>query len=193
MSEIIDFDRIESEEGPQAVRIAQYFQFKNVGVVYDIGCGPGIYTQAFRREGVEAYGYDIDSRIRIEPYLFQKSLFELTLDDMPKGRLDSTGLVMSLEVGEHLELKNAGEYVLQLASFGDRILFSAARPGQGGQGHINCQFKRFWLELFAQFGFFLDVEDTDLFVNYLVQGYHMGWLRNNAMILRKCFSSKTHV
>ena len=60
---------------------------------------------------------------------------------------------MSLEVAEHIEPEYAEQYVINLCSFGDLILLTAAPPGQGGHGHVNCQPKRYWEKLFGWNGY----------------------------------------
>jgi hypothetical protein len=43
--------------------------------------------------------------------------------------------------------------VNQLCRLADVVLFSAARPGQGGEMHVNEQEPEYWAELFAMKGF----------------------------------------
>jgi hypothetical protein len=57
-------------------------------------------------------------------------------------------LVQSLEVGEHLPLSAAETLVDSLTTASDRVLFSAAVKGQGGEFHVNEQPLAFWQELF---------------------------------------------
>lgn len=59
-------------------------------------------------------------------------------------------LVISLEVAEHLPATRANSFVNELCGLGDVILFSAAIPGQGGEGHINEQFLSYWKSLFEK-------------------------------------------
>ena len=40
-----------------------------------------------------------------------------------------------------------------LTSTADIILFSAAIPGQGGQGHVNEQWQSYWVERFKNYGY----------------------------------------
>lgn len=62
-------------------------------------------------------------------------------------------LVQCLEVAEHLPQESAGVLVDSLCAAGDRILFSAAVPGQGGDGHINEQPLEYWMRLFKSRGY----------------------------------------
>jgi hypothetical protein len=62
-------------------------------------------------------------------------------------------LVISLEVGEHLEEKAAPQFVENLIRHGDVILFSAAIPLQGGFGHLNEKWQSYWRRLFESRGY----------------------------------------
>jgi hypothetical protein len=62
-------------------------------------------------------------------------------------------LAQSLEVAEHLPESAARPAVEQLCGLSDVVLFSAARPGQGGEMHVNEQEPEYWAALFGQNGF----------------------------------------
>ena len=65
-------------------------------------------------------------------------------------------LVLCLEVAEHLEPASAATIIDTLTAHGDRILFSAAAPGQPGMHHVNCQWPDYWQRLFNARGFACD-------------------------------------
>jgi hypothetical protein len=56
-------------------------------------------------------------------------------------------------VAEHLPESRAASFVNSLTNLGPVVLFSAAIPCQGGDGHINEQWPGYWAELFARSGF----------------------------------------
>jgi hypothetical protein len=62
-------------------------------------------------------------------------------------------LAQSLEVGEHLPESAAEILVDSLTSHSDRVLFSAAVTGQGGEFHINEKPLSFWQNIFAERGY----------------------------------------
>jgi hypothetical protein len=60
------------------------------------------------------------------------------------------------------------------------VIFSAAHPGQPGQGHIHLQPKSFWIERFAQSGFRFDEGRTQSLETHLRSGLVRGfWLADN--------------
>lgn len=65
-------------------------------------------------------------------------------------------LAISLEVAEHLPLERAASFISQLCRAAPAVLFSAAVPGQGGDGHIHERWQDYWADLFAQQGYAVD-------------------------------------
>jgi Methyltransferase domain len=64
--------------------------------------------------------------------------------------LDRTfDLALCLEAAEHLPASAAPELVRALTAAAPVVAFSAASPGQGGDGHINEQPASYWARLFA--------------------------------------------
>jgi SAM-dependent methyltransferase len=120
--------------------------------VVDVGCGRGAWLGEFHAHGVKITGLDGDylkpSMLRFPPEHFRptdlSSKFEIP------GRFD---LAICLEVAEHLPPANARHLVRQLTSAAPLVLFSAAPPGQGGEGHINCQPLSYWRKFFSEFGY----------------------------------------
>jgi hypothetical protein len=62
-------------------------------------------------------------------------------------------LALSLEVAEHLPASQAQAFVQTLCEAADRVVFSAAIPGQGGRHHVNERWPFYWSELFDGFGY----------------------------------------
>jgi SAM-dependent methyltransferase len=121
--------------------------------VCDVGCGSGLWLQAFREAGVASVrGLD-------GPWVDPASLpfgaehfeaVDMTRPFTVGGRYD---LAMSLEVGEHLPPSRADGLVEALTDAAPVVLFSAAIPHQGGVRHINEQWPGYWVERFAARGF----------------------------------------
>ncbi|WP_293575213.1 methyltransferase domain-containing protein [Phaeobacter sp.] len=121
--------------------------------VLDLGSGRGVWLSEWAKAGVEDIaGVDGDyvdrSRLAIAPSQFHPA--DLTQDFDLGRRFD---LAQSLEVGEHLPQAASVKLVEGLTRHADRVLFSAAVPGQGGEFHINEQPLSFWQDLFAQRGY----------------------------------------
>jgi SAM-dependent methyltransferase len=121
--------------------------------VLDVGCGRGAWLTVWRAQrGVErVLGVD---GVSAEQLMANPARDFIRRADLEAGfsvgeRFD---LVQCLEVAEHLSPKAAPLLVRSLALHGDVILFSAARPGDGGEHHINEQEPEYWRDLFGAHG-----------------------------------------
>jgi len=175
------WERIKREELPQAKRLADWIATKHPrALVLDIGCGPGLYVEEMRARGVAAWGVDNDSRLVESDYLQRVDIVN------ERHVVQLQQVAISLEVGEHIPAEDADAYVNFIGGTGaDTLYFSAARPGQGGDGHINCQPKSYWIEKLHRVGFWLDIDATEEWLGFMRLGYHLGWITQNGMIFRR--------
>lgn len=146
--------------------------------IIDVGCGPGIYVKALREVGIDADGVDLDPSC---PYTVM-DVFSEEFEVKYSGKYD---VCMCIEVAEHLPENRADDLVKKLTKLAPTVLFSAAVPGQGGHGHINCQPKQYWIDKFAQLNYVVDFEATEKLISFMISGYHMGWFRNNAVVFKQ--------
>jgi len=121
--------------------------------VLDVGCGQGTWVRAALDYGIsDVYGLDgVDipaSKLLFEPARFRRCDLTAQVD---LGR--KFGLVLCLEVAEHLDEAFAPMLVQTLIKHADRVLFSAACPQQIGQHHVNCQWPDYWQKIFNGHGF----------------------------------------
>lgn len=130
--------------------------------VLDVGCGEGIWLDAARKQWPEVgiYGVDIDAPERASS-VTRWDAEEFT--SLPVFHDYSGGgeqqrrwpLVFCLEVAEHVTPPAGAHLVSELARVAERVLWSAAIPGQGGDGHVNEQAPAYWNHLFNAHGWFL--------------------------------------
>lgn len=121
--------------------------------VVDLGSGRGVWLDEWRRAGAqEILGVDgeyVDrNQLAVPREAFMAA--DLTKPVPLRHRFD---LAQSLEVGEHLPQAAAETLVESLTRASDRVLFSAAVTGQGGEFHVNEQPLSFWQDLFAAQGY----------------------------------------
>ncbi|MEY8801262.1 class I SAM-dependent methyltransferase [Leisingera sp. XS_AS12] len=121
--------------------------------VLDLGSGRGVWLGEWLKAGVaDVAGVDGDyvdrDRLSIPRDSFHAADLTKPFD---LGR--KFDLAQSLEVGEHLPEAASATLVDSLTRHADRVLFSAAVPGQGGEFHINEKPLSFWQELFAERGY----------------------------------------
>jgi len=121
--------------------------------VIDLGSGRGVWMDEWQRAGaVDVLAVDGDyvnrDQLAVAPGNFLAA--DLTKPVETGRRFD---LAQSLEVGEHLPTEASETLVDSLTNASDRVLFSAAVTGQGGEFHINEQPLSFWQDLFAARGY----------------------------------------
>lgn len=124
----------------------------------DVGCGTGAALEFVLRRGILAQGLEF-SNLAINQSGMEKHIVKCDLTHpVNLGKLFD--VVWCYEVAEHLPESAAEQLVITLAAHGRMIVFSAARPGQGGDGHINEQEKDYWRFKFECNGCTLDTETS---------------------------------
>ena len=122
--------------------------------VLDVGCGVGLAVQYMDARGLECVGLEGSSAaIARSPVSHRIRLADLNRPVDLRRRFD---LVWSYEVAEHIHPTFTATFVDTLCRHGDRLVLSAARPGQGGRGHFNEQPKSYWIDLLHRRGFAFD-------------------------------------
>ena len=120
--------------------------------IVDLGCGNGTWLAEFRRAGIpNIYGLDhgagVGARLVIKPEFYR------SVDLATPTEVDKRDLCMSIEVAEHIPEDASDIFVDNLTRASQRILFSAAAPGQLGHDHVNEQPPGYWIEKFLRRGF----------------------------------------
>lgn len=177
------FQQIIDEETPQAERLATILiEMYKPASVSDFGCATGLYLEPFAARGVEVTGYDnADDALALTKLPGKVHKADLT----QAQAIVQSDLSICLEVLEHIEAVAAVQVAKTIADNSKTLVFSAAHPGQGGEGHINCRPKEYWEGVFNAYGLYRDYIDTEKLTSYMTSGYHMGWLPMNVMILKK--------
>ncbi|MCT7950537.1 class I SAM-dependent methyltransferase [Ancylothrix sp. C2] len=130
--------------------VLEYIQPQSVA---DVGCGVGTWLSVFKELGVkDCLGMDgeyVDmTMLKISPSEFLARDLKKPLEINRKF-----DLAVSLEVAEHLPENCAENFVYSLTELAEVVLFSAAIPFQGGDGHINEQWQDYWVTLFEKKGY----------------------------------------
>jgi len=174
----INYNHIAIEEKPFADRLAQFIKYViRPNRVIDIGCGPGHFVESMLDIGIDAVGIDIDERIGDKPYLFRQDILSTKL---------TADVCICLEVVEHIHEDHADDIIYKISNmFTDTLIFTAAQPGQGGVGHINCQYPEYWNEKFIRNGCVRNIMMEDILRYYCKQGRYMGWFYNNLLVFGK--------
>lgn len=122
--------------------------------VIDVGCGTGVLLDELRSNGCKVYGLEYSGAAL--KYCANRGLnvskFNIEKDSLTKNVIYD--VVISMEVAEHLPASIADKYVGLLTGLAkEAIVFTAARPGQGGTNHVNEQPSKYWIKKFKLNGF----------------------------------------
>jgi len=182
-----DFHKsIENDEYPQAVRLSEYIaSYMKPEKFFDFGCSTGLYLREIKSilPDIESKGFEFSPDAVESALCTDVTQCDLTLD-LNLEKTDNT-LGLCLEVLEHIDDQHWLPVLKNMTKLCDTIIFSAAIPGQGGVGHINCRPKIDWVKRFHSLGWVVDVDKTVHIINVMKSGYHMGWFTNNVVILVK--------
>ena len=159
----------------------EFFQPKSV---LDVGGGPGIYLVPFKELGCEVYCIDGAPEGGRCLALNEFELVDLRNGWSPHRYFD---LALCIEVAEHLQPEHAPRLIETITKSAPLVFFTAARPGQGGEGHYNERDKFYWKDLFARHGFYEHSRNEALMavINTDEAYSHCGWMRWNGMMLGK--------
>jgi SAM-dependent methyltransferase len=174
------YDLLTATADPSAaVVVPKLLALAPVASVVDVGCGTGGWIAAFLAAGIaDTLGVDgpwvAEDQLRIPPAHFRRA--DLSQPLHFDRRFD---LALALEVAEHLPPERAEGFISDLLSAAPLVLFSAAVPGQGGEGHVNEQWPRWWAERFARAGALC----LDPYRHVLWQDDRVAWWYRQNMLL----------
>ncbi len=177
------FYRLAVETAPAIVNcvLKRYPETKRV---VDLGAGTGAHAAEFRKRGIDCRAYEYAEKARrvgLERLGVTVHPFDLTEPEPWDG--ERYDLALTLEVAEHLPPMLGERLVETCVKSAPLVLFSAAPPGQRGQGHINEQPKEYWIERFERHGHRLNAAATEAFADdlrhELIRGMHIA---RNVMI-----------
>jgi SAM-dependent methyltransferase len=124
--------------------------------VLDVGCAIGLLVETLRLRGIEAYGIDVSAYAidQVHPSVQEYCTVG--------GAVESFGrhydLITCIEVLEHMPAEQAQPAIANLCAHADGVLFSSSPFDYAEVTHFNVQSPDYWARLFAQQGFFRDVD-----------------------------------
>ncbi len=150
--------------------------------VIDLGCANGLLLLPFLEAGKDVRGIELSPQVRSYIPARLQDLIEIGDFSAMDGRAD---LVCCIEMAEHLPPGRSEELVDKITSLAQKwIYFTAAPPGQGGRGHINCRPMTDWIAWFEARGW-RPCQDTTTGLVSAMQGLEKAlWLQGNSIIFR---------
>jgi SAM-dependent methyltransferase len=124
--------------------------------VLDVGCAIGLLVETLRAREVEAYGVDVSEYAIGQVHESVRAYCRLGGATEPFGR--RYDLITCIEVLEHMPPETAPDAIANLCAHADAVLFSSSPLDYAEVTHFNVQGPEYWARLFAQQGFFRDVD-----------------------------------
>lgn len=152
----------------------------------DVGCGTGELMLELGAHGVQCWGFEratyaIDKchHKGLTVYPFDLEVTQLDL------KVEAVDVAVCMEVAEHVHAMAGSWLVRLLCQFAPVTVFTAAPPGQGGNGHVNEQPMDYWVKLFTAYGRRPDREVTRrLSILWQSSGSVKSWYYNNLLVFR---------
>ena len=172
----------------QQQQLAQYLVPKIVErfrpkYVLDIGCGTGQWLDEYRKYKVRTRGIESASAAWVS--MSEKTQKNVVKWDL-RNKLKKTykpDLVQSLEVAEHIEEDYADVFIYNLVKHNADIIFlTAAPPGKGGNQHVNCQEREYWMAKMKNNGYLFDQDILNEVLGWGTLEKSPVWWSTNLMV-----------
>jgi hypothetical protein len=151
--------------------------------ILDVGTGEGHWREEALGLGVRnAYGVDVELLTNTTGRWDAEEGEPLAMFNGD----ERWPLALCLEMAEHVSPVAGGHLVRELCRVSEAVLWSAAIPGQGGDGHVNEQWPDYWTDCFNEHDWIL----TDPYRERIWQESGIEpWYRQNLLLARPLGSS----
>ncbi len=133
----------------------------------DVGCAIGFLVEAFWRRGVRAYGIDVSNYAISQVPDDLKGFCSVgsIIEPLPENFPQSYDLLTCIEVLEHMPPDEGRTAIKNMASKTRSILFSSTPDDLVEPTHVNVRPVIYWLQSFAEVGFYPDLRFDASFVS----------------------------
>ena len=152
--------------------------------VIDFGCGNGLHINEFLENHIEAFGVDGSKNAKLCAVCPPEriKIWDLRFPFVPRKKYD---LALCIETAEHISEQYAHVLVKTLTTASDRLIFSAAAPGESGRLHVNLKPQRHWIRLIEDHGLRYEPEKTKKIRQRLRELKHMWWIKRDLMYFQR--------
>lgn len=135
-------------------------EFFHPASVLDLGCGTGKSLDYFLAKGIDAFGVE-GSKTAIRKAHHPKLILPFNLNEA-LNLTRKFDMIWSFEFVEHIHPKYVDNLLKTFSNHSDTIVMSAAKPGQGGDGHFNEQPDEYWIWQFGKYGYVFNKQKTEI-------------------------------
>ncbi len=156
----------------------------------DVGCGTGHLVKLAQRRGIASVGVDLSVPAdSADPSVRHADLCQ------PLDLQQTYPVVTCWEVAEHLPPEAADtlcDSLVKHVAENGLLFFTAATPGQSGQGHVNCQPHSFWREKLEARGLRYEPKRTALLATqWKAVAPRTPWYGKNLQVFRRPLAVST--
>ena len=180
------YDRLAAADAPDVVA-ALRATFPAARSVIDVGAGTGRFAGEATRQGLPAVAIERSPLARRRARAAGIEVLPFDLGRSPPAPVSkSFDVAWCFEVAEHVPARHADRLVQFLADLAPIVVITAARPGQGGTGHVNEQPADYWVARFAACGMTVDEVSQRALVERLPLDELSGhWRLTNILVFRR--------
>jgi len=121
-----------------------------IETAYDLGCGSGVYVQAFSDAGIDIMGFDDNSE---EILQVPACLNNIIWFDVGKTlTLKPVDLIFSIEVAEHIDPSDLDAFIGNIVRFANKWIVFTGSDKPHSPGHVNPQSNEYWRERITERG-----------------------------------------
>ena len=153
----------------------------------DVGAGSGGIAAYAKNSGLDvvACEYSPIGRLFARAQGVRSVRFDVAADS-PAILGHEAHIAYCIEVAEHLPEAMGERLIRFLSAAAPTVVFTAAPPGQGGQGHINEKPQPYWIERFRQAGMdYLADQTAQLRSQLRANLQHGRWIPDNVMVFQR--------
>jgi SAM-dependent methyltransferase len=151
----------------------------------DVGAGTGVYAAGLKRAGRRVVACERSALGRLIARWQGVSAVRFDLNDPQPAIRERVDVAYSFEVAEHLPPGLGSRLVQMMSELAPTVVFSAAQPGQGGQGHVNEQPPSYWAGQFTREGFDLDPGLTNELASRMAAAGTVLWITPNVQVFTR--------
>jgi len=157
--------------------IIEFVKSKNIKSVTDLGCGKGDYIKEIKPFVNSVFACDGNPHT---PSLTNG--IGIVADLSKPQKFSKNDLIISLEVGEHIPKDRENIFLDNITKPAKEwLLTSWAVPGQGGDGHVNCQPNQYIINEIEKRGFKYMLFESELF---RIKS-SLSWFKNTILLFKK--------
>jgi SAM-dependent methyltransferase len=168
------------DPGTECPKMWKYIIDKyDVKSVLDIGCGFGYHLKYFKEVlNLDIYGVEGSDKVRSLSFFPEEIIgHDYTTGISPMS--NNIDLVWSVEFLEHVDSQYVHNFMKDFEKSKYAIV-THSTPGQGGHHHVNCQHSEYWINIFREYGFEHDPEETNIIRNLTIEDFedYLNWCRD---------------